>query len=254
MNKIIKYSLYSSAVGLGAYFIIDYLNTKSEVNKLKGQISFRSKPHDAILINFNSGEILDHTFEKYGAIYFTNENNSYSGWRNCYLLRHALTPNEKHQSVHKFVKNSIVFWSDLNDLTKEFNDILFKWIIHFHKRRSWDYYKKLRYWRGMVTDHAPLDIKRNIFSIKKTGEYSKYENHVLRYDDFGNILFGAAGTAFGISRDMLQLGANLNQLTKTGLDDIKDTFSIDVGVNLYKERFESSLESYNQLYLDQKIA
>jgi hypothetical protein len=31
-------------------------------------------------------------------------------------------------------------------------------------------------------------------------------------------------------------GANLNQLKKTGLDDGKDTYSIDYGIQMYKKR------------------
>lgn len=254
MNKENNYGFYTVVAGLSAYLIYDHLNTKSKLNKLSAPITFRYKPHDSILINYNSGKMIDHTYEKYGSIYYTHKDNSNEGWRNCFLLRHELTPNINYIKEQRYVKNSIVYWSELFNITSEFDEILSHWLVHFYSRRNWPYPKKIYYWRKMVTDGSPLDIKQNSLGFKKTGEYSIYENQILRYDDYGNILFGAAGTAFGLSREVLQLGSNLNQISKLSFDDSKDTYSIDVGIKIYKERFSASLEDFNKLFINKKIA
>jgi hypothetical protein len=85
----------------------------------------------------------------------------------------------------------------------------------------------------MVNDYKPLDIKRKEFHPSAVSEWSIYNNTLVRYDDYGNILYGAAGNAFGISEDDLFLGANWNQILKSGLDESKDTYSIKRGINIY---------------------
>jgi hypothetical protein len=75
--------------------------------------------------------------------------------------------------------------------------------------------------------------KRKLFHPSAISEWSIYIKTLVRYDDYGNILFGAAGTAFGISRRELFFGANINQIVKSGLDESKDTFSIQRGINIY---------------------
>jgi len=62
----------------------------------------------------------------------------------------------------------------------------------------------------------------------------------MRYDDYGNVLFGGVGDAFGISKDWLLLGANVNQIFKfsevSGMDDIRDQYGILRGIHLYRTR------------------
>jgi len=48
-----------------------------------------------------------------------------------------------------------------------------------------------------------------------------------------NKKYGAAEMAFGISESVLFAGANVNQITKTGFDDEKDTYSMQRGIDLY---------------------
>jgi hypothetical protein len=60
-------------------------------------------------------------------------------------------------------------------------------------------------------------------------------DYLVPYDDYGNILYGAAGTAFGLTETELLLGANLNQIFKGGLDESKDTYSIQRGIKMYKK-------------------
>jgi len=86
----------------------------------------------------------------------------------------------------------------------------------------------------MVDDHKPLDIKRSEFHLSAISEWSIYNKTSVRYDDYGNILYGAVGTAFGIKEEDLFFGANLNQILKSGLDESKDTFSIKRGIAIYK--------------------
>ena len=94
--------------------------------------------------------------------------------------------------------------------------------------------QKLIFWQTMVNDYKPLDIKRKQFHPSAVSEWSIYNNTLVRYDDYGNILYGAAGTAFGIAEEDLFWGANLNQITKSGLDESKDTYSIKRGIDIYK--------------------
>ena len=96
----------------------------------------------------------------------------------------------------------------------------------------------------MVNDGKPLDIKNKDWKPKFKGEWSVYNNTLLRYDDYGNILYGAAGAAFGLDKFTLIVGANLNQITKTGFDDEKDTKSILRGIRLYQDFLKASVPNF----------
>lgn len=87
----------------------------------------------------------------------------------------------------------------------------------------------------MVNDHKPLDIKRKGFRPSAVSKWSIYHNTFLRYDDYGNFLYGAVGKAMGISEINLFWGANWNQIIKSGLDERKDTYSIKSGINIYNK-------------------
>jgi hypothetical protein len=129
-----------------------------------------------------------------------------------------------------------VLWDNLQDHTKKFNQLLKYWIKYFSELKPSfedNYFQKIIFWGSMVNDYKPLDIKRKEFDPSAVSEWSIYNDTLVRYDDYGNILFGAAGTAFGISRRDLFFGANINQIVKSGLDESKDTFSIQRGINIY---------------------
>lgn len=242
MNKKLDYLLYTGLTTLGGLILYDYYRVRKELAVMQTPISFQYRPADSILINLDTGRIIDHTFEKYGVIYYTSKENRYEGWKNCYLLRHRITLRENYS----YSKNEIVYLRNLGDFTYEFNNILLKWCGHFYERRHWLYPQKLAYWRSKVTDNAELDIKNNIFKPRRIGEYSLYESsYILRYDDYGNILYGAAGTAFGINESILQLGANLNQMGKFGIDDPNDTEAIKLGIKIYNERYKKAFDIFN---------
>jgi hypothetical protein len=101
----------------------------------------------------------------------------------------------------------------------------------------------------MVNDYKPLDIKRKEFHPSAVSEWSIYDNTLVRYDDYGNILFGAVGTAFGISRRDLFFGANINQILKSGLGESKDTFSILRGIEIYNNSVVRKQVSNAMLYV-----
>jgi len=134
-------------------------------------------------------------------------------------------------------QGELVFWDNLQDHTTKFNLLLKYWIEYFSKLKPLynnDYNQKKYFWRSMVDDHKPLDIKRSEFHLSAISEWSIYNKTSVRYDDYGNILYGAVGTAFGIKEEDLFFGANLNQILKSGLDESKDTFSIKRGIAIYK--------------------
>jgi len=59
----------------------------------------------------------------------------------------------------------------------------------------------------------------------------------IGWHDYGNILYGAGGKAFGFESDgWLKLGATINQVKKffsAGSESDKDTYSIQRGIDLY---------------------
>ena len=101
----------------------------------------------------------------------------------------------------------------------------------------------------MVNDYKPLDIKRKQFHPSAVSEWSIYNNTLVRYDDYGNILYGAVGTAFGITEEDLFFGANMNQILKSGLDESKDTFSIKRGLAIYNNHIAQKQHSKSALYV-----
>ena len=98
----------------------------------------------------------------------------------------------------------------------------------------------------MVTDGAPADLKdfnnANSFHPRRIGEWSWYNGRLMRYDDYGNMNYGALGTAFGSSEGTLKTGSNINQFFKnlnpwnklTGFaDEDRDSEMIQIGINYY---------------------
>jgi hypothetical protein len=57
-----------------------------------------------------------------------------------------------------------------------------------------------------------FDLKYKGWGRKEIGEYSVFNNHRLRFDDYGNYNFGAAARAMGLSLFWAKLGAGINQM------------------------------------------
>ena len=51
-----------------------------------------------------------------------------------------------------------------------------------------------------------------------------------------------SGAAFGLSEETLLLGANLNQVKKTGFDEDKDTYSIKRGIAIYQNYYKYKIK------------
>jgi len=113
--------------------------------------------------------------------------------------------------------------------------------------------KTCNYFYNNVNDSGELDIKRKPDWVFLEGKTYYYNGIVLRYDDPGNVNFGYVGAAFfsicGLpsffSREVLCLGAGLNQIKNynfafgditTYFDDPRDYRMIRYGFNLYRER------------------
>lgn len=211
----------------------------------KPKCPFKFKSHlpkpDTLLINTNYGNVLQMNEVKEGDIYLTDKYSS-AGWSSSFKLTHCLDISGYSGGL-KSKKGDSVKWSKLEDFTEEFNSLLKRWVSFFEQLKvnfsdsPRGYTKKLLFWQSMVDDGKQLDIKNGRWAPKFRGEWSKYQNTLVRYDDYGNILYGAAGSAFGIDESTLLAGANLNQLQKTGFDEEKDFFSIKRGINLYKSSF-----------------
>ncbi len=203
---------------------------------------------NSILININNGNIIQKICPKNGIIYLTKSNNR-EGWLESFKLLHCLNISGRYGGLPS-KKGNPVLWHKLQNHTIEFNYLLRSWINYFESKRKIfedknnSYEKKLDFWRSMVNDGKPLDIKNKDWKPKFKGEWSVYNNTLLRYDDYGNILYGAAGAAFGLDKFTLIVGANLNQITKTGFDDEKDTKSILRGIRLYQDFLKASVPNF----------
>jgi hypothetical protein len=192
---------------------------------------------DSLLINLKTGAIIQKNDIRRGVIFLTKSDGA-SGWNNSFKLKYCLDFS-KNSEGEKTNIGQLVLLQKLKDHTVEFNNLLIYWVNYFNNLKLlfdgqlFGYSYKFLYWIFMVSDGQELDIKSKKWNARIKGEWSKYNNSLVRYDDYGNILYGAAGMAFGISESVLFAGANLNQMTKTGFDDEKDTFSIQRGIDLY---------------------
>jgi hypothetical protein len=192
---------------------------------------------NSILVNKNTGIVLKSNGKPIW-IYVTSSNNPIEGWRGSALLYHCIRNLEGKGGGRPSNQGEPVIWNHLQDHTEKFNQVLKHWTEYFSIIKplySHNYEEKINFWRSMVDDYKPLDIKRKSFHPSAVSEWSIYNNTLVRYDDYGNILYGAAGTAFGLNETELLLGANLNQIFKGGLDESKDTYSIQRGINMYKK-------------------
>ncbi len=236
-NKIIK----QAGVGLIISNSADLISSTTQKNNCPFEFENHIPGPNTLLININSGRIIPKNQNEGGVIYLTNKNN-YEGWTNSFMLKHCLNISGKFGGLPS-KKGSPVLWSKLQNHTKDFNNLLLNWVAFFENKKiefdenPTDYFYKLWYFRSLFNDGKLLDIKKTDWSPSMKGEWSKFNNTLVRYDDYGNILYGAAGSAFGLDESILLAAANLNQLKKTGFDDEKDLYSIKRGITIYKNYF-----------------
>jgi hypothetical protein len=156
-----------------------------------------------------------------------------------------ITNNKQHGTPSK--KGDPVIWSELQDHTDKFNRLVEKsvkiWEGVNEDFENEDFtspgnetFERNRVFRNAFTDGAPFDIKLSSYHPGRIGEFSFYNGRLVRYDDYGNMLYGACGTAFGFGQSRLLLAANVNQIMKLGFDDAHDVFNIKRGIQIYNNR------------------
>ena len=215
--------------------IIGYTFNKLAQNVCDYSYNKNLPKQNAVLVNINTGKVIENIGNPH-FIFVTKNFSAKEGWQSSAPLLHCIKKLEGKAGGRPSKQGNPVLWDNLQDHTKKFNLFLKFWIKYFSALKPTyenNYNQKLLFWYSMVNDYKHLDIKRNEFHPSAVREWSIYNNTLVRYDDYGNILFGAAGTAFGISEKDLFRGANWNQILKSGLDESKDTYSIKRGINIY---------------------
>lgn len=215
--------------------IIGYAINKLTKNVCDYSYTKNLTKNNSLLVNINTGKVIE-SFGNPHFIFVTKNNSAKEGWQSSSPLLHCIKKLEGQAGGRPSKQGDPVFWDNLQDHTEKFNQLLKYWIKYFSALKPTyenNYNQKLLFWYSMVNDYKPLDIKRKEFHPSAVSEWSIYNNTLVRYDDYGNILYGAAGTAFGISEKDLFWGANWNQILKSGLDESKDTYSINRGINIY---------------------
>jgi hypothetical protein len=232
-----KPSMKSWGDGLIAGSVIGYAFNKLTKNVCDYSYTKNLPQSNSLLVNINTGKVIEN-FGSPHLIFVTKHNSSKEGWNSSSPLLHCIKRLEGKAGGRPSKQGDPVLWDNLQDHTGKFNHLLKYWIKYFLALKPTyenNYKQKLLFWHSMVNDYKPLDIKRKEFHPSAVSEWSIYNNTLVRYDDYGNILYGAAGSAFGISENDLFWGANWNQILKTGLDESKDTYSIKRGINLYNK-------------------
>lgn len=215
--------------------IIGYTINKLKQNNCDYTYSKNLPKRNSVLVNINTGRVIENIGKPH-FIFVTKNNSPKVGWQSSSPLLHCMKKLEGICGGRPSKQGEPVLWDNLQDHTKKLNRLLKYWIEYFSKLKPIyknDYDQKKYFWRSMVDDYKPLDIKRTSFHPSVVSEWSIYNNTLVRYDDYGNILYGAVGTAFGITEEDLFFWANMNQILKSGLDESKDTFSIKRGIAIY---------------------
>jgi hypothetical protein len=231
-NPYIKY--WGDSLIAGS--IIGYTINKLAQDVCDNSYNKNLPKRNSVLVNINTGKVIENIGKPH-FIFVTKNFSAKEGWQSSSPLLHCIKKLEGKAGGRPSKQGELVFWDNLQDHTKKFNLLLKYWIEYFSKLKPLynnDYNQKKYFWRSMVDDHKPLDNKRSEFHPSAVSEWSIYNKTLVRYDDYGNILYGAVGTAFGIKEEDLFFGANLNQILKSGLDESKDTFSIKRGIAIYK--------------------
>jgi hypothetical protein len=215
--------------------IIGYTINKLTKNVCDYSYTKNLPKKNSLLVNINTGKVIENIGNPH-FIFVTKNNSAIEGWQSSSPLLHCIKKLEGKAGGRPSKQGDPVLWDNLQDHTEKFNQLLKYWIKYFSALKPTyenNYKQKLLFWYSMVNDYKHLDIKRKEFHPSAVSEWSIYNNTLVRYDDYGNILYGAAGTAFGISEKDLFRGANWNQIFKSGLDESKDTYSIKRGIDIY---------------------
>jgi len=215
--------------------IIGYTINKLTKNVCDYSYTKNLPKKNSLLVNINTGKVIENIGNPH-FIFVTKNNSAIEGWHCSSPLLHCIKKLEGKAGGRPSKQGDPVLWDNLQDHTEKFNQLLKYWIKYFSALKPTyenNYKQKLLFWYSMVNDYKHLDIKRKEFHPSAVSEWSIYNNTLVRYDDYGNILYGAAGTAFGISEKDLFRGANWNQIFKSGLDESKDTYSIKRGIDIY---------------------
>lgn len=225
--------------GIIAGSIIGY--AINSLNSDECDYKYKSRePHlNSALINVNTGKIIQKIGMPYW-IYVTKKNTAKEGWRNSSKLVHCIKKLEGRGGGVPSRFGEPVLFTKLQNHTKKFNKLLVYWINYFAQIKpiyEGREISKMLYFRSYVDDKKLLDIKENVFHPSIVSEWSIYGDTLVRYDDYGNILYGAIGTAFGFSEKRLLFAANINQIIKDGLDENKDEYSIKRGIEIYKKYY-----------------
>jgi RHS repeat-associated protein len=142
-----------------------------------------------------------------------------------------------------------VYEEDLLDLTTEFINVVTLGLPEF-TGLQYKLFPDVRF-RNLVTDGAKFDLKSMIttdgtpsYSAAVIGEWSFFNGKLRRYDDYGNISFGAFGLEAGYHKSTLLFGSNGNQLFKDWFgntsgsgDEPRDVQMMKLGFKLYEQGY-----------------
>jgi len=142
-----------------------------------------------------------------------------------------------------------VYEEDLIDMTTEFQSLVAHNLPVFTGIAG-GLFPDIRF-RALVNDGKKFDLKSTIvtdgtpsYAAKIVGEWSFFNGTLRRYDDYGNISYGAFGKKAGFTSVYLRFGANINQWGKdlfgdtdgTG-DEPRDVKMINLGFKLYEQGY-----------------
>lgn len=158
-NKMVKQAGIGLVISNSANWIYDTVQ--------KTNCPFEFDNHfpmpNTLLININIGKIIQETQVEEGFIYLTDKNDI-TGWSHSFKLKHCLNISGISGGLPSKKGDSVQWWK-LQNHTKDFNKLLLDWITFFENKNNeyddtlTDYANKLWYWRSMVNDGKPLDIK-----------------------------------------------------------------------------------------------
>lgn len=220
---------------------------------------------DTLLYNQDTGKLLDRKLgEGKSAIYtVSGDYDEENIWGSASPLVHQVGQRSGGVSGKSFRNNhplkgigtkvgGQVYLEDLLDMTSEFNTLIADKMGLFESLNdyssSWGYISpKFLVFKDWVTDNGPFDLK----SLKRSnetsyaaiviGEWSILNGELRRYDDYGNMSYGAWGRSAGFTTKDLIRGSNLNQIwkgmfgkTNMGGDETRDVNMILRGIREFR--------------------
>jgi hypothetical protein len=145
---------------------------------------------------------------------------------------------QKVNAQHTLVNHTEKFNSQLIETRSFFAYLGTKWQGFLPVKLCLFYY--------YTNTNSYFDLKHKGWGRKELGEYSMFNNHKMRFDDYGNYNFGSAAKYMKLSLMWAKLGAGINQLFpgegvpdfsnwKGFFDNKNDTHQIEMG---YYSRYE----------------